>query len=62
LVQSSNVEIQPLVNYSALFGVLGVQRVIFAILVDQVGEDGAAEKLKNAELVSRNNGIERYLQ
>jgi hypothetical protein len=46
LVQSSNVEIQSLVNNSSLFGVLGIKRVILGILVDKIGEDGAAGKLK----------------
>jgi hypothetical protein len=46
LVQSSNVEMQSLVNYSALFGVFRIKRVILAILVHKIAEDGTAEKLK----------------
>jgi hypothetical protein len=46
LVESCSVEIQSLVNYSSLFGVLRIKRVILAILVHKIAEDGAAEKLK----------------
>jgi hypothetical protein len=35
-----------LVNNSSLFGVLGIKRVILAIPVDKIGENGAAGKLK----------------
>lgn len=46
LVQRSDVEVESLVNYSALFGVLRIKRVVLAILVDKVAEDGAAERFR----------------
>lgn len=50
-----NIEEQPVVNNSALFGVPGIQRIVLAILVHQVAEDGATvtEKAPKSKIMFR---------
>jgi hypothetical protein len=48
--QSINIEVQSLVNNSTFLGILRIQRIVLAILVHQVAEDGAAETEKTSHL------------
>jgi hypothetical protein len=61
LIQTSDVEIQSLVNHSALFGVLRIKRVILAVLVYKIDEDGTAEKLEILNLVPKIIKLKCYL-
>lgn len=52
LVKGGRVEEQPLQHDGTLSGVFRVQRVSFAVLFHQVGDDGAAEKSRKERRVS----------
>lgn len=41
MIQSADVEVEPLVDQRSGLGLLGVQGAPFAVLVHQVGDDGA---------------------